>query len=199
MTVMIEWLNFITLNISAIMSFMFYTFSVTPSLQEKKLGERAWKMNSMFRLISDILFLILIINIFLWIWFPINELNLKFMKNELIPVIVASALAIPFLYIIIKSILDAGRETIKPSKETELYSGIYFYVRHPQMAATIPLFAIICFGMNSVFLLLWMIGLMIIVVPIVIYFEEKDLLNRFGEQYLQYKRTTGAIFPKLKK
>ncbi|MBN1216177.1 MAG: hypothetical protein JXA99_12145 [Candidatus Lokiarchaeota archaeon] len=39
----------------------------------------------------------------------------------------------------------------------------------------------------------------VIYTPIMIYFEEKDLIKRFGEPYKEYKKRTGASFPKLRK
>ena len=199
MSVMIEWINFLLLNVSAILSFSIYIISVIPSILEKRIGDKAWKLSKISRVLSDILFLLILVNMFMWIWFPINQFNWKFMQNPVIPVIIAIFLAIPFILIIAKSIIDAGKETIEPSRNTELYAGIYKYVRHPQMAATIPLFSIICFGLNSIFLLVWMTGLMVLIVPIVIYFEEKDLVEKYGELYLSYKKNTGAILPKFRR
>jgi protein-S-isoprenylcysteine O-methyltransferase Ste14 len=37
---------------------------------------------------------------------------------------------------------------------------------------------------------------MMVIIPIVIYFEEKDLIKRFGDKYLDYKKKTGALIPK---
>ncbi|MHA1384825.1 MAG: hypothetical protein ACTSR3_13830 [Candidatus Helarchaeota archaeon] len=31
---------------------------------------------------------------------------------------------------------------------------------------------------------------------IIIYYEEKDLVKRFGKAYIEYQHNTGAIFPK---
>ena len=40
---------------------------------------------------------------------------------------------------------------------------------------------------------------MILITPIVIYFEEKDLKKRFGESYFFYRKNTGALIPKLRR
>jgi len=37
---------------------------------------------------------------------------------------------------------------------------------------------------------------MVLITPIVIYFEEKDLIKRFGDGYLFYKKNVGALIPK---
>jgi len=53
--------------------------------------------------------------------------------------------------------------------------------------------------MNSLFLTIWAIIMIIIVTPIIIHYEEKDLIKRFGDEYREYQRRTGAVIPKLKK
>ena len=50
------------------------------------------------------------------------------------------------------------------------------------------------FIVNSWFLLLLMIVFVLVYTPIMIYYEEKDLL-RFGDDYRDYQKRTGALFP----
>jgi protein-S-isoprenylcysteine O-methyltransferase Ste14 len=52
---------------------------------------------------------------------------------------------------------------------------------------------------NSWFLVIIMILFNIIYIPIMIHYEEEDLIRRFGEDYKQYQKITGALFPKLRK
>jgi len=40
---------------------------------------------------------------------------------------------------------------------------------------------------------------LVIYTPIMIHYEEADLIRRFGEQYIEYKKKTGALFPKFRK
>ncbi|NHJ23648.1 MAG: isoprenylcysteine carboxylmethyltransferase family protein [Candidatus Lokiarchaeota archaeon] len=192
-------LNFLFLNISAILSFIIYTLSVRPASREKRIGQRAYKEGKILRVVSDILWLMLLINLFLWKFVPISELNWKIITDDSLAVVISIIIAIPFVIIIFKSIMVAGKETIKPSEETKLYGGIYKHIRHPQIAGSIPLFIIICLGINSLFLLIWFSVLMVLIIPIVIYYEEKDLILRFGDEYINYKKRTGAIFPKFKR
>ena len=98
----------------------------------------------------------------------------------------------------IKGIIDAGSETLTPSKETEMYGGIYKYIRHPQSAGEFPIFIAMGFLVNSWFIVILMFLYNIIYVPIMVYYEEKDLIRRFGDKYVNYQNQTGAIFPKLK-
>lgn len=193
---LIGWINFVILNLSVILSFLFYGLSVIPFTREEKIGAKVWKQSNIFRLLSDILFLILIITIFIWIWFPISSLNWKILDNYLILVIISILISIPSFYILIKALRDAGKESVETSRETQMYGGIYKHIRHPQISGSILMFFIFCLIINSLFLLIWIALLMMLITPIVIYFEEKDLIKKFGQNYLMYKKNTGALFPK---
>lgn len=75
-------------------------------------------------------------------------------------------------------------------------TGPYSLIRHPQYLA----FILIMFG----FLLQWPTVLTLIMFPILVVMyvklakrEEKDSIERFGEEYLAYVEKTGGFFPKL--
>ena len=94
---------------------------------------------------------------------------------------------------------DAGSETMSPSKETEMYGGIYNHIRHPQTLGEFPMYPAMAFIFNSWFLVIITTVFIIIYTPIMIHYEEIDLAKRFGQNYLDYKKRTGALFPKLRK
>ncbi|MFX0060292.1 MAG: methyltransferase family protein [Candidatus Hodarchaeota archaeon] len=193
---LIGLINFILLNLCAFLCFFFYILSSMPNTREEKIGEKAWRQSNTLRLISDILWLVLILNIILWIWFPIPILNWKILDNYSILLLISIPIAFFCVFLIVKAVKDAGTETVKTSKDTEMYQGIYNYIRHPQIFGSVPLFFVLSMIINSLFLLIWLIFLMIIIIPIVIHYEEKDLIKRFGDKYLQYKKETGALIPK---
>lgn len=60
------------------------------------------------------------------------------------------------------------------------------------------MFVAIAFAVNSWFLVIVTFAYIIIYTPIMLYFEEKDLVKRFGESYKQYQKETGMLFPKIK-
>jgi protein-S-isoprenylcysteine O-methyltransferase Ste14 len=193
----LSWISFLTLNLSIFLTFFFYILSVIPVTLEEKIGERSWKLCAIFRIISDILFLIIIVSILMWVWFPISILNWRISENYIFLIITAVLIAIPSFYILIRALKDAG-ETVEICKETQMYGGIYKYIRHPQISGSILMFLIFCLILNSLFYLIWIISLMILITPIVIYFEEKDLIKRFGVSYLFYRKNTGALIPKFR-
>ncbi len=77
--------------------------------------------------------------------------------------------------------------------------GLFKWVRHPMYAA------IAAVAIAQIFMLQnWLVGpaFLITATPFYKYIvarEEKQLINHFGEQYLQYMRETNALFPRLDK
>ncbi len=196
---MIEWLNFSILIISTLIFSYFYILSIQPVKREENRGERAWKECMMLRSLSIGFEIIKTINLVLWTWFPIPSLSSKIHSNYLIGVFLGVIISLPCAIILLKGIKDTGPETIQPSKITPMNRGIYKYIRHPQSIAEFPLFIALAFALNSWFLVIVMAAHMIIFLPIIIYFEEKDLIRRFGDKYRDYKKKTGVIFPKIRK
>ena len=191
----ISLVNFISLIVSAILSFYIYTLSVMPVTREQKKGKKAWKESNRLRILADIIWTLFIINFILWIWFPVKSINWPISHDYISLFIISILFMVPFIIITFKAVKDAGSETVITSEENEMYGGIYNYIRHPQMLGASPLILLICCLLNSLFLLIWFSILVVIIVPIVIYFEEKDLVMRFGESYKEYQAKTGAIIP----
>ncbi len=196
---MLAWINFICLIVSIILFCYFYTLSIQPKKREQEKGENAWKKCAFFRSIADGLEFIIIINSILWIWFPIPIVGWNIHPNYLFGIFIFLAILIPGMIIMIKGIKDAGSETLQPSDHTEMYGGIYEYIRHPQTLGEFPMLVAFGFLANSWFLVFILIIFIVIYVPIMIYFEEKDLVRRFGEKYKKYQKETGALFPKIRK
>jgi protein-S-isoprenylcysteine O-methyltransferase Ste14 len=195
----IAWCNFIILNIINVLTWWIYIRSVQPYSRAKKCGETAWKIAKRDRLISGILLGITVIQLILWYWFPIPSLAWPVSFNWLHSILIGVILACIFTPIMIKGVMDAGRETMEPLESTKMYTGIYNHIRHPQMVGELPWYIIIAFFLNSLFLVIYSTIVIVILTPIVIYYEEKDLVKRFGEKYREYQRRTGAVFPKLRK
>jgi len=90
-----------------------------------------------------------------------------------------------------------GWKQIYSAKGKLVTTGIYRYVRHPQYLG----FLLITLGMN----VQWLTILTLALWPVlaVIYYrlakkEEKDAEEKFGEEYLRYKRTVPAFIPRLR-
>lgn len=198
MSVIISTFNFFSLLLSSILSFYFYIRSVMPFTLQRRIGEKAWKICNLYRILADIFWTILIVNLTLWIWFPLEYISYPITENYLLLLITSLILLVPFIAITIKAVMDAGTETVKTSEKTEMYGGIYNYIRHPQISGATPIILLICCLLNSLILLIIFTILMLIIIPIVIHYEERDLIIRFGEIYREYQKKVGSIIPKFR-
>lgn len=76
-------------------------------------------------------------------------------------------------------------------------SGLHAYVRHPIYSALILIFV----GYSLVQPMpssLVHLGMLIIYLPIGIYLEEKKLIEKFGQGYIDYKKKIPALIPRKK-
>jgi protein-S-isoprenylcysteine O-methyltransferase Ste14 len=74
-------------------------------------------------------------------------------------------------------------------------SGPYKYVRHPAYSARFLSIIGITLMLNAFYTLTVALVVDLIFVLIRIRLEERELIRRFGEQYLAYKKQTWAIIP----
>ncbi len=174
--------------------------SLQPMKRSEERGEKAWEECKLYRSIGGVFELISVINLLLWIWFPppiVGEWRIS--QNIFIGIIIGLFILVPCMIILGKGVLDAGSETLSPSKDTEMYGGIYNHIRHPQTLGEVPMFIAFSFMLNSWFLVILSVAGIVFYVPIMIYYEEKDLIRRFGESYRKYRQRTGALFPRIRK
>ena len=86
-----------------------------------------------------------------------------------------------------------GSSEFKQSKDKLITQGIYKYARHPRYIEH-PMWALglgLTFGYSS---LLWFFIYLLIGFILVAYFEEQELIKRYGGEYLKYKKKTPAFF-----
>lgn len=176
----------------------FYIKSVAPAKLEEKLGDVAYKKCGIYRVIASFFELIAILNYILYFFFPLPILIAQFfIWDYSISVILSLLILFPCLYIMLKGVKDAGKEALFPDKEHTLYKGIYEKIRHPQALGEVFLWWAAALLLNSPFLFLYSI----VWFPIFYWFckaEEKDLILRYGESYIEYRNRTGMFFPKKK-
>lgn len=89
---------------------------------------------------------------------------------------------------------------IKPADQNEalFQSGWYARVRHPLYLGLAMIFLGYFLVAGTVSALIHLICL-IIYLPIGIYFEEQNLVDQFGQEYIAYQKKVPAFFPKFKK
>jgi protein-S-isoprenylcysteine O-methyltransferase Ste14 len=195
---MIAWINFGLMLVFITAFFFLYNRSVSPAALEEKMGDAAYTHCGRVRVIS-IIFLVLVLgNYLVYDFYP---LPIPFLEgfSWSYPVSIAAALiiAIPTTYMVLIGMKDAGEEAIQPSKESEMFGGIYDRIRHPQTWEYGYFFAL-GFLLSNPFLVFFSF----IWLPLMYFMmraEEKDLLLRYGEEYQEYMNRTGRLLPRLRK
>jgi len=188
-------INFAVLVLSTILFTYFYLASVRIGVLEAKIGDRAYKLSTVNRLISVFLMTLAGVNYVIYFFnpLPIPSLN-KFPWPYWISAVIGGVLAIPSLYLWFKGMIDAGKPTIIVSKGLKLYGGIYKRIRHPQASGELVFWWVLALFLNSPFLALYSI----VWIPIFIWVsiaEERDLLIRYGDAYRNYRNSTGFFLP----
>ena len=194
---MIEWLNFIFLLVLCLMlSMYFYIKSVGPAALEQKIGEVAYQKCAQYRKTSGYFLFAGLIGYIIYIFYPLPiPLPTVFPIDYIIVISIAILILIPSAYLMYIGARDAGEETARPKKEHTLYGGIYNTIRHPQMLGEVWTGLVFALFLNSPFLALYSF----IVFPFFYYAilaEEKDLVIRYGQPYIDYRNRTGMFFPK---
>jgi protein-S-isoprenylcysteine O-methyltransferase Ste14 len=191
------WLNLVALVMSSIAFSVLYRLSVRPAHLEQKIGQEAYRRCGQYRLLSSILMTLAMANFVLYRWYPlpIDPLPARFGWPYGVNVLVVVLTGVPAMWIFIRGMHDAGRETMVPDKSHTMYGGIYDKIRHPQALGEAPMWLAVALLLNlplmAVFSLLylgvwywWCVE------------EEKDLLLRYGEPYADYRARTGMFFPR---
>jgi protein-S-isoprenylcysteine O-methyltransferase Ste14 len=193
---MISWLNFIVLLISTFGVLYFYVKSAGPARLERKIGPIAYKRCSLYRIIAGIFMGIASANYILYAFYPLPiGLSDTFPWSYWVSALIAIAILIPSGTMMLRGTLDAGEETMIPKKEHTLYGGIYQRIRHPQAAGEVFLWWVIALFCHSPFLVVYSL----IWLPIFYWMcvaEERDLVLRYGQPYIEYQEHTGMFFPK---
>jgi protein-S-isoprenylcysteine O-methyltransferase Ste14 len=112
----------------------------------------------------------------------------------------ATLLYIFGIWLFFKAHADLGRfwsPGLELREDHELIkTGVFSFVRHPMYAAFVIIAVAQIFMLQN-----WLVGPAFLVSGIPFYLhrvrrEERQLISRFGDDYRQYIRTTGRIFPK---
>ncbi len=196
MVFVIEWINFFVLILASILFLAFYIRSVSPAHLEQKMGENAYSKCKTYRIIAGIFEGITVVNYIVYVFYPLPiGLPLILPWEWWISVVIALVILFPSLYLMIIGMRDAGEETLEPKKEHGLYTGIYEKVRHPQAIGESVMWFPIALFLNSPFLVLYSF-LWIPILYIMCLAEERDLVLRFGQPYIEYRDRVGFLIPK---
>lgn len=177
-------------------------------LQEKHGEEKGIKRGEIWGLISGWLFFIF----WMGLWFsPQTRFTTQILQDisVIIPVINFS---IPLFHLIICTpvIVLGAWFGIKGVQETTLRvaethrpgkivtEGVYSIVRHPQYLGGLLAHVGISFLLSALYSL-FVTPLMILLVYLISWKEEKELVREFGKEYEDYKKNVPMLLPKFKK
>jgi protein-S-isoprenylcysteine O-methyltransferase Ste14 len=198
MASMIDWINFIVLVMSAVLMAHFYIKSVGPAALEKEIGESAYSKCKQYRIIASVFEVMTIVNYLIYYFYPLSIDCPRLLPWEYwISVVVGFVILIPSLTLMFKGLRVAGMESLEPKKKHTLYGGIYETLQHPQAIGEAFIWLAISFFLNSPFLILYSF----LWFPIFYVFclaEERDLVIRYGQPYLEYRDRVGFLIPKRK-
>ena len=195
---MIEWMNVSVMIVSSYLILHFYRKSASPAALEKKIGPDAYPKCKQYRIIASAFMVVVTLNYILYFFFPLPiGLPLTFPWDYWITVTIAFVICVPGFTLQLIGTRDAGEETIAPKKEHTMYGGIYEKMRHPQAVGEVTLWWLIAFLLNSPFLALYSF-VFIPIFYLMCLAEERDLIIRYGQDYVDYKARVG-FFPQLRK
>jgi len=186
---MIAWINFISLIIGGILMTTLYLMSVRPAALEKRIEPKAYKRCGQYRILTTIVMIIMTGNYVLYHWFPlpIDPFPPVFPWSYWISATIALIIAIPSLYLVTRSVMDAKSEALLPDKSHTLYKGIYEKIRHPMAIGDLLFWWVFAFLIHSPFLVVFSF----IWIPVWYWWtvaEERDLVLRYGEEYEEYRK-----------
>ena len=111
------------------------------------------------------------------------------------------SLSLVFLVYTIVFLEKEGKGTLAPWSPPQklVITGPYKYIRNPMIASVFFVISGMALVFTSVGLLIWALCFYIINTVYFIFSEEKGLVKRFGDQYIEYKQNVPMWFPKIKK
>jgi len=191
----IAWINFAVLVAATVLTPVFYIKSVGPAALEQKIGPAAYEKCGRYRLVAMITMTLAMGNYVVYYFYPLPiPLPLTFPWPWWVSAAISVLIAIPSGYLLARGMKDAGEETLMPKQEHTLYGGIYEKIRHPQAWEALLWFTV-AFLLHSPFLVLYSF-LWLPIEYMMVMAEEPDLVIRFGQEYEEYRRRTGAFLPR---
>jgi protein-S-isoprenylcysteine O-methyltransferase Ste14 len=114
--------------------------------------------------------------------------------------VVLGCLVVPSVYYVLTALGANVSETVLTKQQHELVTtGPYRWVRHPLYVVGIGLFLSMGLIAANWFIILWAAIAAIAIRLFVIPREEANLVAAFGDEYLRYRRRTGALLPSLRR
>ncbi len=191
-----SWFILILMFLSAGLYLFFGYRSVAGSIQALAPEGRTELRSVIFRIISAASLVLHFISYLLYKAFPAFKfIPAEFLWNRWFSLAAAIIIGLPSIVIWIRGMIDAGPESIAVKDRRASARGIYQKIRHPQALGKMALPLVAALILNSPFLILFSL-LWIPAFYLLCRIEEKELELQLGEEYLNYKETTGFFVPR---
>lgn len=106
---------------------------------------------------------------------------------------------LPTIYWVLRTLGQNVSATVFTKDRHELVtSGPYRWIRHPLYTTGVTVFGALGLIAANWFILLFTLLVFLLVRLVVVPREERELLDRFGSEYEDYMRRTGAMMPPLR-
>ena len=182
-----------------LISSVFYIMSISPAALEQQIGAISYEKSARYRKIATVAYYLMFLNYVIYYFYPLSTPLPDFFPWEYwMTAVVATGIFLPSICLMYIGARDAGEETLTPKREHTLYGGIYEKIRHPQALGEVWLGLVIGLYLNSPLLAV----LSLVFFPTFYYFciiEERDLVIRYGQDYIDYREKTGMFIPKRKR
>eukprot|EP01084_Bolivina_argentea_P126897 224554_1 len=201
------YFNFICLILSTLLMSILYVKSIQPILMHmnyKGLISKttAFKISTFIRSIFGFWWCLTMYHFIKYASYPMIYIEDLFhishtFNSSYYSTFIAYILIILSIIITIPAIYYAGKESLIPLEHGRLHQGMYNYIRHPQAFGEILFWFGLALYYDSPFLFLFTLYVLI---PMYLWWcneEENDLILRFGDEYLNYRKKTGFWLPKL--
>ncbi|MBU1001084.1 MAG: hypothetical protein KKE73_01025 [Proteobacteria bacterium] len=192
----IAWINFAVLLGCALAMLYLYEHSAAPAVRERLTGDpEAYVQCGRLRRLVMIPMSLSVVCFAVYRFFPLPvPLPEYFPWSWWVSLVLALLLMVPAGAVMLAGIRAAGKEAMSPQKGQGLFGGIYSRIRHPQFYEVFGWWAL-ALVLHSPFLFLFSFFYLPIWLMMV-QAEERDLVLRHGDVYVDYYRRTGAFVPR---
>lgn len=132
-------------------------------------------------------------------WWMSRQNTIKLFDSLILEVLGGLVLLVGLLIIALSFKYLSGLEFLglrtTRTEDQLMTSGIHSKVRHPIYSGTILVLAG-CFMIRPTDLLLVSLLVILVYLPVGIFFEEKKLISKFGDNYLEYRQRVPPIIPR---
>jgi protein-S-isoprenylcysteine O-methyltransferase Ste14 len=162
--------------------------------------ERGFKIGAALGMISGWGFFLFLFG--LWIspqdMFSLQFTGISLLGIPLLHLLLACCFLVPGAYLGIKGVTEMGLKAAETHRvERVISAGVYSRVRHPQYLGAILSHVGASFLFSALYSLL-VTPLVVLVNWILCWKEERELVNEFGEDYVQYKKLVPMFIPRLR-